>query len=301
MENSGFKPIATGLYGGSSIFSKAKTAYELEVVSCCNSENCPLFKQKKCIMASRINRLNWLSADAKCPYSQISNRIGKSSRSKDYFVLKYEYQNSQYYKQIQELGVTPAQSIMYFEVGDYAYIKLSSLGCKIVSNNDTKALRVISSAWDSFCRDDESRFLSASGFIEKSLLTVDLFKQIFKVAENRNYLKEIEDLKTDILKYQPNLAKELGIETPNYIGRKAQLLTLTPPFEFKKENTTYYFTEDKLVTSVDPKIINNFLIDNAWKTYIGELLDVKAIFKPKEDVYIEVTDNSWVNDNTIFK
>ena len=82
MENKEYKAIATGLYGGTSAFYKGKPPYELEVVSCCNSENCPLFKQKKCIMADRMSRMNWWSQDAKCPYSQIKRFLQRRKATK---------------------------------------------------------------------------------------------------------------------------------------------------------------------------------------------------------------------------
>lgn len=73
-------------------------------------------------MANRMTRLNWLVKDTNCPYSQINTRYGKSSRSKDYFMLKTEYYEDDYYKNIRELKITPVQSIVYFEVGDYSWV-----------------------------------------------------------------------------------------------------------------------------------------------------------------------------------
>lgn len=302
MENKEYKAIATGLYGGTSAFYKGKPPYELEVVSCCNSENCPLFKQKKCIMAERMSRMNLWAQDVKCPYSQINIRKGKSSRSKDYYVLKHEYYEDQFYKDIKNLGITPAQSMMYFEIGDYSYIKLTELGCKIVVNKiEPYECRVITNHWSEHVRDYEEYLLRGNGFIRKSNFTAEFFKQIFEKAEWAGNTKAVEALKADIYKARPDLAEELGIEAPNYIGRKAQLISLTPPFEFKKEKITYQFTEDKMITSNDPKVIDDMLLSKTWTKYIGELVEVKAIFKPKDDVYIEVADNSWVNDNTVFK
>lgn len=302
MENKEYKAIATGLYGGTSAFYKGKPPYELEVVSCCNSENCPLFKQKKCIMAERMSRMNWWAHDAKCPYSQINIRKGKSSRSKDYYALKHEYYEDQFYKDIKDLGITSAQSMMYFEIGDYSYIKLTELGCKIVVNKiEPYECRVITNHWSEHVRDYEEYLLMGNGFIRKSNFTAEFFKQIFEKAEWAGNTKAVEALKADIYKARPDLAEELGIEAPNYIGRKAQLISLTPPFEFKKEKITYQFTEDKMITSNDPKVIDDMLLSKTWTKYIGELVEVKAIFKPKDDVYIEVADNSWVNDNTVFK
>lgn len=302
MENKEYKAIATGLYGGTSAFYKGKSPYELEVVSCCNSENCPLFKQKKCIMAERMSRMNLWVQDAKCPYSQINTRKGKSSRSKDYYALKHEYYEDQFYKDIKNLGITPAQSMMYFEIGDYSYIRLTELGCKIVVNKiEPYECRVITNHWSEHVRDYEEYLLMGNGFIRKSNFTAEFFKQIFEKAEWAGNTKAVEALKADIYKARPDLAEELGIEAPNYIGRKAQLISLTPPFEFKKEKITYQFTEDKMITSNDPKVIDDMLLSKTWTKYIGELVEVKATFKPKDDVYIEVTDNSWVNDNTVFK
>lgn len=302
MENKDYRAIATGLYGGTSAFYKGKPPYELEVVSCCNSENCPLFKQKKCIMAERMSRMNLWAQDVKCPYSQINTRKGKSSRSKDYYALKHEYYENQFYKDIKNLGITPAQSMMYFEIGDYSYIKLTELGCKIVVNKiEPYECRVITNHWSAHVRDYEEYLLRGNGFIKKSNFTAEFFKQIFEKAEWAGNTKAVEALKADIYRARPDLAEELGIEAPNYIGRKAQLISLTPPFEFKKEKITYQFTEDKMITSNDPKVIDDMLLSKTWTKYIGELIEVKATFKPKDDVYIEVADNSWVNDNTVFK
>lgn len=302
MENKEYKAIATGLYGGSNMFSKTKTPYELEVVSCCNSENCPLFKQKKCIMAERMSRMNWWAQDAKCPYSQINTRKGKSSRSKDYYVLKHEYYDDQFYKDIKDLGITPAQSMMYFEIGDYSYIRLTELGCKItMSTTEPNKRRIITNHWSDILLKDETYLLSGDGFIRKSNFTAEFFKQLFEKAEWNGRSKAVEALKADIYKARPDLAEKLGIEAPNYVGRKARLNTLTPPFEFEKEKIKYQFTEDKMITSTDPKVIDDMLLSKTWTKYIGELVEVKATFKPKDDVYIEVADNSWVNDNTVFK
>ena len=302
MENKEYKAIATGLYGGTSAFYKGKPPYELEVVSCCNSENCPLFKQKKCIMADRMSRMNWWSQDAKCPYSQINTRKGKSSRSKDYYDLKHEYYDDQFYKEIKDLGITPAQSMMYFEIGDYSYIRLNELSCKIlISKTEPYERRIITNHWSEHVKDNEEYLLSGNGFIRKSNFTAEFFKQIFEKAEWAGNTKAVEALKADIYKARPDLIEELGIEAPNYVGRKAQLLSLTPPFEFEKEKITYQFTEDKMIASTDPKVIDDMLLSKTWTKYIGELVEVKATFKPKDDVYIEVADNSWVNDNTVFK
>lgn len=302
MENKEYKAIATGLYGGTSAFYKGKPPYELEVVSCCNSENCPLFKQKKCIMADRMSRMNWWSQDAKCPYSQINTRKGKSSRSKDYYNLKHEYYGDQFYKDIKDLSITPAQSMMYFEIGEYSYIRLNELSCKIlISKTEPYERRIITNHWSEHVKDNEEYLLSGNGFIRKSNFTAEFFKQIFEKAEWAGNNKAVEALKADIYKARPDLIEELGIEAPNYIGRQARLNTLTPPFTFKHKRVTCEYTKDKKIICKDLSLIDSYYTSTSFNTYLGDLEDVNVVFKPTDKTYIEVTDNSWVNDNTVFK
>lgn len=306
------KTISYKLYGGSSAFDKKKTPYELEEVTCSNSENCPAFKEGHCPMVERISRWNGWHASTKCPFSEVSTKKGQNARSKKYMDLYYQYYDNKDVLKKDELRAT--RDIMFFEVGDYYYLDLHNINTEIVKchtrpvnkpqrvtyNSHYVRLLDTQSYFDQWKLDYEEYVLIAAGFIEKKLLDIDDFKTLIERCKTEQ-AKEL--LKANILKYNSELAKELNITNDeiNYVGLQAQLNTLTPPFCFNHNGIDYMYNTNGYVHCNDPQIISAHVKNNYYSSYIGVPEKIIVQFKPNEKVFIEIKDNSWVNSNTVFK
>lgn len=53
MNDKEYKKINISFFGGSSLFSKKESPLIAEIISCCESDNCDLYKEGKCLHITR--------------------------------------------------------------------------------------------------------------------------------------------------------------------------------------------------------------------------------------------------------
>lgn len=294
--------IDTSLYGGQKMFGKGHDPYVMEVVSCCNTSNCPLFKNKQCIMCSRFAR----SGNAKCPYGKVDKYKGTNYRTKSYYDMKNRAQASPTYKSdIKDAYPT------YIVIGDYTLMNLKWTG--LIKHTVKNTYRVGQSWYNKW---PDETFIGEEICIKTDEINSDIIKQILSFTPRsffgNDIIKDHNDklipmLKADIIKYNPKLADELGLtkETINYVGRRARLVSLTPPFDFTLKTASKgveaRFNEDFTITCKDKKIVDIIFTSTSFIGFMGTLDHLEARFIPDERVIIEIQDNSWVNDNTVFE
>lgn len=296
------KLVSENLYGGSSIFDKKKNPFELEKVFCNNSENCPLFKAHKCIRAERLNSY-------KCKYCEVETKRGPSSRSSHYFDLKHEYQED-----VKNITNCILYIPKFFPIGDEYFLNLRwrdiryNEETKSIKNEDTSMF----SGW-SLYKDGAKKFFS------KELITTEFLKSLIEADKvghqfldgwsdiTNKYIKDdVEPLKLDIKRFCPDLAKALGIKEINYVGRKALLTTLKPPFNFKRykdDNRIFRYNEDGTITAAEniSKVVDSWLVGTSGNC-VGTVIEeqTKITFKPNPKLAIIVEDNNWVLPDTEF-
>lgn len=286
------KIISYELYGGTSIFSSQKAPYELRKIYCSNCDKCPLCKDRKeCLYASKLTT-------GKCPYGRVESQRGKSSRSKSYYDLKYEYDNVP-----QELkAVLKGCSAMFGEIGDYYF--LNPVYVNIQFDNERNKL-IVSDGYISFYHN--------ISIYKKELFTKEFWKELFNFKPKNlfgstisEYYREIiPAIKNDILSTAPELAKELEIEPISHVGMLAKLKSLKPNIEVKLEGLGTYdiikgLFDGECITVKAENVVDSAYGKSGCSCFIGKPVgDVK--FLVDDTVYVKVLDEAWTTPNTIYK
>lgn len=278
--------IHCDIYGG------VRCGAERDEIDCNNSENCPLYKQGKCILVDR-NGI-W-----KCAYGKkntIGSTIRKSKKSDE--LIKKTRKDETYNK-------LKSVEDYFVRIGDYFYINVGYADIWHNKQNNTYSLE------SSYIGYREKTWINYGNhcFVLKENLTIDFLKQVlnfrpraFLGGEIKDYQKNIvPQIKLGILKYAPELAKQLKIEKVDYIGMMGRLVTLKPNIHIhikSSYNSVECFWDGEFIYTSEPKIIDTLWTSKSYVCCIGECVEMNAKFKPNENTWVTIEDNNWVLENS---
>lgn len=299
--NCDYKEINKSLYGGPNLFFKGKNPYECDTTYCCNTENCPLFNREECLMCRRLKAVS-------CPYGKVITEKGFGSRSIHYEDLRRKTRTSELYNKMGE------SECDFSIIGDYVFIRHC---CVNLWHNKNTGEYVYMACWSyPYCNDrltdnpEQKNWTSQKdySFIPMEKITKKHLKTLLEIKprtffdnqEITDYqTKVVPKIKKGILKYFPMWAEELGISKINYVGLQGKLLTLQAPFDFTVKNClTIFHWDGEFITAIDnaEKMFGLSKIDNNQ----ASIVDLQIKLKP-DNLWIEIKDNAWVNENSEIK
>lgn len=268
------KLIYVGFNDGTSVFSKSVEKSQGREIWCSACDKCELYKKKQCIC--RIyNLFSWCT----CKFGRMKTYEGPTKRAKAFHNFKCRFVEQPLYAD--KLDQPVNQKL--FKVNGYVAIKLLYVGYNEEGNNLT----------DPTFASGDWIFMKEEQFTNDFIYHVCTFKpQAMLGGEIKSYQKEvvpefISQLKmymTDIYNNFISEYPEYKIEDVNYVGKKAYLSTLKPGCTVKG-----FVFDGEYLYNPDYHISFFFLNTN---------VEVKV--KVTDDMTIEITDNSQVDENTKF-
>lgn len=274
------------LYGGKSIFGGRETPLEADIIYCDNCANCSIYKSGHCL------RLRAPLVANTCKYGSKNEISGYTSKAKKYGKFKQTYQSDPMYGKIHNYPYNTTFAV----VGDYYWLHLNFVG---LEKDETSNQYTIQS---------EAFLAKSSFFILKEELTVELLHQLLSAKPRAmmggiitEYQKTVvPNCINDIRKLDPDLYKKLCeldskyLEyTPNYIGKYARINTLVIGSKIQDCHGNNF----TVCKDADGKVYLEGTMTRAVP-FSGASAYVKVY--PKDDQTVEVRDNSWCDDNTIF-
>lgn len=276
--------ISTRLYGGKSIFFKGTNPYELEIRKCEKVSSCSLYKQGMCSATKRLSngcpniittcqRAGYRSQKGQELHLQ-ANKAAKDNTLKD-FDGHFWIVGDEYYFHIPYLNL-----LKHKELGGYF-----------------PSYKVYNYSQENYVS------LGENFKIPKEEATKDFFDIIFSAQPRAIFGGTINDyqekivprLKIDILKTDAELAKNLGIENVNYVGRLAVLKTLKPGITVWDKDKKYHLYWDGETIEV---LNSEILCSISW---IGTYHSGTVKLVPSDRLVVTVEDNDWVLPTTEFK
>jgi hypothetical protein len=276
-----YKPIHFHIFNPVDSFFKSTRSEKAKafLITCCNSDNCDLYKRGECTYRSI---LGW----HKCPYGKYSEYEGYSRKAKHF--ISWIKEQKELYANVGTLSST--SDVMAF-VGDYVFLPYSHM---------TMCESVPFLAHGGFLLKDNC-FLSKEYFtIENIIKLIEFRPHALMGGEIESYQKEQIP---KFLKHLSEKANELFLEVIkkseyakaqfklySNIGRKAILNTLTPNIgKFVDIHGAEWIWDGEWIKSINSKA--SFMIISKFE---------EIWVKPGEKTEIVITDENQVNDKTVF-
>lgn len=276
--------INVGLYGGKGIFGGRETPLEADIIHCDKYEKCSYYKNNTCLNVRAL-------FSSYCKFGRIQRVTGYTSRAKKYSEFREKWRNHDEYSKLRypekKLGLIDGYVVI-----PYPFINLTE--------KENKTVEI-----------DMKYFSSNTSFISIESFTPHLINRICRhrpyammggeIKDYQNkyvplflaHLKEVMlDVYESFIREFPEYEKDI-----DYRGRKAYLKTINP--------------SHVLYTSVNyPKFNEKWFWDGEILTYESGYVDKVNIvkdyevisfkIKPGDKTTIVISDNSQVNENTVF-
>lgn len=251
----------------------------------CSIPECPLRKNGQC---AKISVLGFGS----CPYGKIFYEKGPTQRARG--MLAWIEKRTAENKGIPSLTY-PTQKMAF--IGDYVYLPYFHMDMN-------KTIPFL----------EHSNFFSrGTPFVGKEFWTIDAVLNIiafrpqalmggeitsYKDESIPLFLKHLREEDKEMWAKLIKVRPEFDVE-PNYVGRKALLNTLNFPIEWTVKNEKYGYP---VTWKWDGDVLTSDSTNIYSSTWGGGLKMKDFIFKghPDDGTAIEVLDNAWVNDKTMF-
>ena len=284
------KVINVSLYGGKSIFGGKETALEAEITSCDKYEVCSLYKIGQCAKVRSMGRFG-------CEHGSKKIVRGYTSRATKYYSFKQEWENHEMYSKIKsrtkDLAIIDGKLYIYSMLIMHRFIdgKLVINSCWAKSGHDKPKYK-------------DGLTVDLKQFETKDLKRIcelkpqALFGGVIKSYQEETVPYVLAEIKKMLPDFYQNFIKEYPEHDKeiNYVGREAKILTLNYPLIFQ-------------VNKDSGNIQSKWEYDGKHLIYIsgwisqpnvikGDIVEYK--YKPSDGMSIEIEDNSWVNENTVF-
>lgn len=286
--------INVNLYGGKGILGGKETPLEADEIYCDIYNECSFYKEGKCLRCR-----SFLAPT--CKFGHNRTIKGYTSRAAKYYEFKSKYTSDNVYAKLHY----PTKLVAV--IGDFIYMNLKFT---LVRKKREDEERTFSRAYRCVNGYEitEVGFCSGDCFIPLQDLTNELLFGIFSYkpqammgGEITDYQKKIvPDILQDLRKIHPKIYSDFVKEhpeydfSPNYIGKKAYIYSLKPNTNFRyKGNDWFYDGEFVYTDSLD------IGLSSPWWSNGVKTTSVKI--KVTEKMTIEISDNSIVDDDTIFE
>lgn len=270
------KKINIDLYGGKSIFGGRETALNADITYCDKYKECSFYKKGKCFCAGRIG--------PNCKYGTKENIKGYTSRAIKYNEFRRKYKEDECYAKLDE----PNNKIG--KIGDTFVINMRYLHEKdggeyeITTNIFSHPLIYI----------QEKNFTNALISIICNGKPRTIFEnEIIKDYVEKDVPRFLYELKTEFNEIYERFVNEYAEyknKEINFIGRKAYIYSLRDGIEIEDKAT--FVKQGEYLKSIT-NYSSGFLPFNAKET--------ELIIKINSKMTVRITDNSQVDENTIFE
>ncbi len=269
--------INIDLYGGKSIFVGGReTALNADITYCDKYKECSFYKKGKCFCAGRIG--------PNCKYGTKENIKGYTSRAIKYNEFRRKYKEDECYAKLDE----PENKIG--KIGDTFVINMRYLhekdggGYEITTNIFSHPLIYI----------QEKDFTNALISIICNGKPRTIFEnEIIKDYAEKDVPRFLYELKTEFNEIYERFVNEYAEyknKKINFIGRKAYIYSLRDGIEIEDKAT--FVKQGEYLKSIT-NYSSGFLPFNAKET--------ELIIKINPKMTARITDNSQVDENTIFE
>ncbi len=82
--------------------------------------------------------------------------------------------------------------------------------------------------------------------------------------------------------------------------RIGKLVSLSSPIDFAKDGLRCHW-DGEYVTTTDTDIVDSYRTSATWTKAIGSPVEAFVKFKPFDELFVEIKDNSWVNPDSVVK
>lgn len=268
--------INVDLYGGKSIFGGRETPLNADITYCDKYKQCSFYKKGKCFSAGRIG--------PNCKFGNKQNIQGYTSRAIRYGEFRRKYKEDECYGKLDEPNN-----------------KIGKIGDTFVIN-----MRYLHEKEGGGYKIETYLFSSPLIYIPEKEFTNDLIKLICDgnprtIMENetiKNYQEKdvprfLHELKTEFSEIYNSFISEYPSykdKKMNFVGRKAYIYSLRDGVELKDKAT--FVKQGEYVKSIT-NYNSCFLPFQAKET--------ELIIKINKEMTVKITDNSQVDENTIFE
>lgn len=249
-----------------------------ECIYCQNTENCSLYKQKRCIH-------DWgYVANIECPYGKYSQTEGYTKRARSY----YSWIRNKKDAHKDSLNAVEFYTKKLAIIGEYIYLPYPHLENYVNSLNG-----VINEHFIKEADFTNEKVLEIINFRPQALMGGEIKSfQAKEVPKFIQHLKEEMPYRYKALKENyPDKFETIDEVGRNYIGRTAYLKTL------KVGSTAIDIHGDRFLFD------GEYLINENYKPSFSPFGTTGGLFKFKatDDMTVKITDNEQVVESTIFK
>lgn len=278
------KPISCSIFDPNNSFfkQKANAKAECEIIYC-EQTKCPLRDVGTCMLKPQIG---W----SKCPYGKVNVEHGFTRKARNYYTWirerKEKYANVPCLK-------SPVKKLAF--IGDYVYLPYAHMAmCERVPF--LQHAFIMSSGTPLIKKEDWNiqTVLTLINYIPQALFggTITSYQKEEVPLFLSHLREEDKEMWEQLIKEKPELDT-----TPDYVGRKALLKTVNYPITWMPKTNPKYPVEwtwdgEYLTTS------SKHAYNSTWGNVPLESFELKA--KPQDDATIEIQNNDWVNENTVF-
>ncbi|MFR3783754.1 MAG: hypothetical protein ACLTXR_08410 [Clostridia bacterium] len=272
--------INVNLYGGKSIFGGRETPLEAEMTYCDKYKNCSFYKQGKCFSAGRWQQ--------NCKFGKKVRQKGYTSRALKYNDFRDKYRKDECYNKLDEPNNTIGKIEDTFVINVRYLHEKEGGGYEIETNIFSHPLIYIN-------ENDFKNELISLICDGKPRTFVD--NAVIKDYQEKTVPRFLYELKTEftdiynrfITQYPEYREKQL-----NFIGRIAYIYSLRDGIELKSNYSdgAKFVKEGEYLKSTT-NYNGSFMPFNAKEADIRLKIDKK--------MSVKITDNSMVDENTIFK
>lgn len=268
------KVINTRFYDGTSVFNKKKESSEATQIICSAYDKCELYAKGRCVCRG-LNLFSWDN----CKFGKAKTISGPTRRAKSFGTFQRVYKESDTYEKVKA-----PEDQKIFRVSGYIGVKLKYVGYDDEKNCLTDPT-FTSGNWE-FIEEENfnNDFIHHVCTFESRAMMGGIIKSYQKEAVPE-FLYQLKTYLPDIYNRFVQEYPEFSVKEVNYVGKKAYVKTL------RKGCVIKGFTFDGEYLYNPNYHITFFFIDNAQT-------EVKV--KVTDDMVVEITDNSQVDENTMF-
>lgn len=267
--------INVDLYGGKSIFGGRETALNADITYCEKYKECSFYKKGKCFCAGRIGE--------NCKYGRKENITGYTSRAIKYNEFKRKYKEDECYAKLNEPNNKIGKIGNTFVINMRYLHEMEGGGYKIETNAFSHPLIYI----------PEKDFTNKLIHIicdgkPKTVFGNEIIKSYIEEDVPR-FLYELKTEFNEIYKSFTNEYTEYKNKEINFVGRTAYIYSLRDGLELKDK--AIFVKQGEYLKSIT-NYSSVFLPFNAK--------EAELILKINPKMTIKITDNSQVDENTMF-
>lgn len=277
MNDKEYKKINISFFGGSGLFSKRESPLIAEIISCCESDNCDLYKEGKCLHITR-------PFGCLCKYGKKERIKGYTRKARKYSDFRKKYENDKNFDNLDS-----CYGCKIAKIGNDIFFGLAFINI----NENNKVCN------PSFFENNANKFIPINEVNNALLHEICTFKPR-NVLEGK-YIKQYQEEQIPEFLYQmkkrlPKMYQDFINEypeiekiLPNHIGKKAKIITLNKGCYIEDCHKNKFLFDGE-----------NLINENYKSCFLWDKAEAYVKIKVSDNMTCKITDNNQVNENTIF-